>query len=152
MRFRDQYFFLSNFYETPVTVPIDRAHPEKGSLTFHNAEAAYQAYKYEGNRGAMQLFTGLRGADAKHAGYRTPITDINIWNNKRIDVMRCVLTAKFTQNKELAKQLIAVTEPIIEENFWNDTFWGVCHGQGENHLGRLLEEIRQELLETQSEH
>lgn len=151
MRFRDQYFFLSNFYETPVTVPIDRAHPEKGYLTFRNAEAAYQAYKCEGDKEAMKSFTTLYGADAKRAGYHTAVADIEAWKNKRLDAMRYVLTAKFTQNKELAKQLMAVTEPIIEENFWNDTFWGVCHGRGENHLGRLLEEIRQELLKTQSE-
>ena len=31
---------------------------------------------------------------------------------------------------------------IVEENTWGDTFWGVCKGVGENHLGKLLMEIR----------
>ncbi len=31
---------------------------------------------------------------------------------------------------------------IVERNTWNDTFWGVCKGKGENHLGILLMEIR----------
>jgi predicted NAD-dependent protein-ADP-ribosyltransferase YbiA (DUF1768 family) len=35
---------------------------------------------------------------------------------------------------------------LIEENTWGDTFWGICKGQGENHLGRLLMQIRDELL------
>lgn len=31
---------------------------------------------------------------------------------------------------------------LIEGNVWNDTFWGVCRGRGQNHLGRILMEVR----------
>jgi hypothetical protein len=34
---------------------------------------------------------------------------------------------------------------LIEENNWNDTFWGVCNGVGENNLGRLLMQVRGEI-------
>ena len=34
---------------------------------------------------------------------------------------------------------------LIEGNWWNDTFWGVYKGKGENNLGKLLMEIRQRI-------
>ena len=36
-------------------------------------------------------------------------------------------------------------EELIEGNTWNDTYWGVCRGVGENHLGKLLMEVREML-------
>lgn len=36
---------------------------------------------------------------------------------------------------------------ITEGNYWNDKFWGVClkSNQGQNHLGKLLMNIREEI-------
>jgi predicted NAD-dependent protein-ADP-ribosyltransferase YbiA (DUF1768 family) len=34
---------------------------------------------------------------------------------------------------------------LIEGNTWGDQYWGVCAGVGENHLGKLLMQIRSEL-------
>lgn len=36
-------------------------------------------------------------------------------------------------------------EELIEGNNWGDKFWGQVNGIGENHLGRLLMEIREEI-------
>ena len=38
---------------------------------------------------------------------------------------------------------------LIEGNTWewSRTFWGVCNGSGENHLGRLLMKVREELIQ-----
>jgi hypothetical protein len=33
---------------------------------------------------------------------------------------------------------------LIEDNDWDDTYWGVCNGAGENNLGKLLMKIRAE--------
>ena len=35
---------------------------------------------------------------------------------------------------------------LIEGNTWGDTFWGVCNGVGQNHLGRTIMEKRRQLL------
>ena len=49
-------------------------------------------------------------------------------------------------NEELKCKLIATdNEELIEFNVWNDIFYGVCKGRGENHLGKLLMKIREEL-------
>jgi predicted NAD-dependent protein-ADP-ribosyltransferase YbiA (DUF1768 family) len=36
-------------------------------------------------------------------------------------------------------------QELIEGNWWGDVIWGVCNGKGENHLGKILMEVRKEL-------
>ena len=56
---------------------------------------------------------------------------------------------KFTQNPNLGKLLIETqNEEIIEGNDWDDTFWGVCNGEGQNNLGKILMQIRKELIKS----
>ena len=57
--------------------------------------------------------------------------------------MARVIRLKFTQHPVLAARLLQTgEEELIEGNTWNDRFWGQCQGVGENHLGRLLMELR----------
>ena len=45
----------------------------------------------------------------------------------------------------MASRLINTGDAIlIEGNTWGDTYWGVCDGVGENRLGKLLMEVREE--------
>ena len=49
------------------------------------------------------------------------------------------------QNAALNTLLQETQNKYLEEtNHWNDTFWGVCNGIGENMLGKILMEIRKE--------
>jgi predicted NAD-dependent protein-ADP-ribosyltransferase YbiA (DUF1768 family) len=63
--------------------------------------------------------------------------------------MGAVLLAKFTQNPELGKALVATGDSLLEEgNTWGDTFWGVCppgSGTGHNWLGCLLMHTRSQI-------
>ena len=53
---------------------------------------------------------------------------------------------KFTKHKDLKEKLLATGDAYLEEtNHWHDTFWGVCKGKGQNHLGKILMEVREEL-------
>ena len=53
--------------------------------------------------------------------------------------------AKYTQNPVLAEKLLATgDDELVEFNTWNDKYWGVCRGEGENKLGKVLMRIRQE--------
>ena len=59
---------------------------------------------------------------------------------------------KFSQSEELKKKLLDTgDQELIEGNYWNDTFWGVCEGKGQNHLGKILMQIREELRGTDKE-
>ena len=130
--FRGNYDFLSNFYNAPVTY---------NGVRFRNNEAAFQAQK-DTNR--AHEFTNLTGADAKRLGRHVNLR--SDWNSVRIRIMTDIVRAKFTQNGDLKQRLLATgNEDLIEGNTWHDTFWGVCNGQGQNNLGRILMQIRSEL-------
>jgi predicted NAD-dependent protein-ADP-ribosyltransferase YbiA (DUF1768 family) len=67
------------------------------------------------------------------------------WESIKLDVMETAVRIKFT-DPELAAKLIATgDEELIEGNWWNDTFWGVCNGVGENHLGKILMKVRADI-------
>ena len=57
--------------------------------------------------------------------------------------------SRFSLNSELREKLIATGDKeLIEGNHWNDRFWGVCRGKGQNHLGKLLMELREILKKS----
>jgi ribA/ribD-fused uncharacterized protein len=133
MRFRDDYWFLSNFYPSPVTC---------FGLTFDCAEAAFCACKCA-NPADRAKFVGLNGAEAKKLGRRVDLR--SDWSSSRLDWMKKVLERKFA-DPVLREMLLATgEEELVEENDWNDRFWGVCRGNGLNMLGILLMEVRASL-------
>ena len=70
------------------------------------------------------------------------------WEDMKDGIMEEVIRAKFTQNPELAKKLVATGDVLLmESNNWHDTYWGVDSRtlEGENHLGVILMKIRTEL-------
>lgn len=134
--FRGKYYFLSNMYPCKVRV---------AGYIFECSEAAFQACKC---KEAMPQFVGLDGYAAKKLGRKVNL--INNWDNLKLEYMRYVIVYKFSQNKDLAKMLIETGDAeLIEENTWGDTYWGVCNGVGENHLGKLLMETRDKLINKQ---
>lgn len=137
--FKDGNYFLSNFY--PVDVSFD-------GLTFHSVEAAYQAAKLA-NVEDRRPFTNMTPSEAKRAGRRVDLR--HDWEQVKISVMRELLFSKFLGNPHTAQLLLETqNEELVEGNTWNDTFWGVCNGYGENHLGKLLMEVRGILWEIKN--
>lgn len=132
-KFRGEYAFLSNFYSCPVTY---------NGESYLNSEAAFQAQKTQDPEIRRAMST-MSAGQAKKFG--RSLKDPN-WFDKSVRIMYEVLTAKFTQHVDLRKKLIATGDAkLVEGNNWNDTFWGVCHGKGENVLGCLLMMVREDL-------
>lgn len=127
MRFRGNYYFLSNFYPAPVKID---------GRVYSCAEAAFQALKCVGYE---DQFVGLSGSEAKRLGRRLPMRPD--WGTVRVEAMRRVLQQKFS-DPVLMTQLRSISGIIQEDNDWGDTYWGVCRRVGENHLGKLLMGIR----------
>lgn len=134
-RFRDEYFFLSNFY--PCTIVL-------AGLHYPTAEHAYQASKTLDRRERLHILNQTTPGKAKHAGRSVSLRPD--WEALKLDAMENILRIKFERNSPLAGQLIA-THPrrLVEGNNWNDRYWGMCNGTGHNHLGKLLMTIRNEL-------
>lgn len=132
--FRDEYFFLSNFYETSVSYE---------GLTYQNTEAAFQAQKSL-DPAVRAEFTGLSAASAKHKGRKVNLR--KDWEQVKDQLMYEICLAKFTQHADLAALLLQTgDEELVEGNNWNDRYWGVSRGSGRNQLGKTLMRIREEL-------
>ena len=131
MNFRDKFWFLSNMYPTPVKLNLDGK-----DYTFNNAEAAFQAQK---DISRANEFVGLDGVSAKRLGRQVSMRPD--WNTYRDTAMQNALNAKFS-NADLMMMLKNVEGLIQEDNTWNDTYWGVSNGVGQNKLGQMLMNIR----------
>ena len=132
--FIDAYSFLSNFYHCPV---------KYRNLIYLNAEAAFQAQKESCEKDKEQ-YTRMNPAQAKLVGRNCNLRED--WEEIKEQTMYEIVSAKFTQNKNLAKLLLDTGDAYLEEgNWWHDTTWGVCNGVGENKLGKILMRVREEL-------
>ena len=58
--------------------------------------------------------------------------------------MKRVLTAKF-KDPTLRHKLLQAPSPITMDNPYHDTYWGLYNGRGQNRLGKLLEEVRDDI-------
>jgi ribA/ribD-fused uncharacterized protein len=134
---------MSNFI--PCTVFLD-------GLPFSSVEHAYVAakttvvsYREDISRRpyldeAGNLVPAFTSGQVKRLGRKLKLRPD--WEQVRVDIMRDLLIQKFSQAPFRA-QLVQTGKAYLEEtNVWHDTFWGVCEGVGENHLGWLLMEIR----------
>lgn len=138
--FKDEYRFLSNFYNTPVTY---------NGVTYKNSEAAFQAAKFthltpDDIRAKVSLsiidgygfdltddhcvehaFADMSAADAKKLGRKLPIRPD--WEDVKFDIMREIIDSKFANNAYLKRKLLATgKEQLVERNWWHDNIWGDC--------------------------
>lgn len=67
------------------------------------------------------------------------------WEEVKTEVMLQLVRQKFNGTDLGAKLLATGNEPLEEVNRWGDTLWGTTGGVGQNHLGRILMQVREEL-------
>lgn len=129
--FKDEYAFLSNFYESKFIY--------NGKM-FRNSEAAFQAQKCPERE---DEFLTLNAFEAKKLGRQVTLRED--WEDVKDLIMAEVLEAKFNYNPSLKQMLIDTKDvKLVEGNTWNDIYWGVCKGVGENKLGKILMMLREE--------
>lgn len=138
--FTDEYAFLSNFFEIPVTYR---------GITYQNSEAAFQAQKSL-DPAVQAEFAALDPQRAKRRGRRIALRAD--WEEVKFSEMLAIVTAKFEQHPELAEKLLATgDEPLEEGNTWGDRTWGTVGGSGKNLLGKILMQVRDKLRSRQKE-
>lgn len=134
--FKNQYFFLSNFYECPIYY---------NKLVFCNAEAAFQAQKAIDEK-EQYKFINLNASQARKLGKTIVLR--KDWEEVKDKIMYEIVKRKFTINKELQQKLLETKEEeLVEGNWWHDTYWGVDSrtGIGQNKLGKILMKVREEV-------
>ena len=148
--FRGRYYFLSNFYPCKI---------EHKGITYPSVEHYYVALKVT----QMQFIDGVYytapdfreliaripdAGDVKKLGSRVKVRQD--WEEKKLDFMNWGIREKFKDPKLCEMLLDTGNLELIEGNFWHDVFWGQCscpkcNSIGENHLGKILMKIREEL-------
>ena len=133
-RFEGEYFFLSNFYESKVTV---------WGIEFLNAEAAFQSAKLA-DVSKRVGFANLNASLSKSKGRLVHLR--HDWEIIKEDMMYEVVKEKFTQSEDLRRKLADTGHlELVEGNWWGDTYWGVSKGRGQNRLGIILMKLREEI-------
>lgn len=154
--FRGKYVFLSNYYYAPfiwnnriwthVEIPyqlvktiivssssLPLQSSSMSSDRIYISDAMYDEWKY------------LLPSQAKARG-RRQTTHSDLWEKLHLSIMEQLVYEKFSQSDELKDKLINTNnKKLIEGNYWKDTYWGVCNGVGDNHLGKILEKVRERI-------
>lgn len=152
--FTGEHSWLSNFWPAEVSLSPDG----EVEVFFPTVEHAYQAVKAT----SLGVFLQATGLSLEEYCQRTPGQAKRIgkavslrpdWEDIKVEVMRRLLRQKFAPGTKLWQKLLDTGDVLlVEGNTWHDRFWGVCQcskhlGEGQNVLGVLLMEIRQELAQ-----
>jgi ribA/ribD-fused uncharacterized protein len=136
-RFRDEWYFLSNF--SPAAVSFDgRSYP--------TVEHAYQAARCADETDREAIFCARTPGEAKRIGRAAH--EVAGWADIKESVMLDLLRQKFERPGLRDLLLKTAHRRLVEGNDWGDTYWGQVDGVGHNRLGHLLETVRDELRQT----
>lgn len=147
--FFGEYRWLSNFWFAPITVSLYQyeeipTHYFKSTFKAATNEHAYQALKCVNRQDFDNILAADKPGKAKKLGRNIAIQPT--WDIHKHDIMYYINLMKYTQHATLRVKLRQTGNVYLEEtNTWNDTYWGVCNGKGENRLGHILMRIREEL-------
>lgn len=119
---------------------------------YPTVEHAYQAQKTR-NEALQQVIRHAPGPAAAKARAR----EVELrpdWEDVKDGIMLDLLREKFSQEPERSILLSTGTQELVEGNWWHDNYWGdcscgkkvACEAPGKNMLGKLLMDVRQELL------
>ena len=142
-KFTGRYRFLSNYYLVQV---------KSDGIWYPSVEHAYQAAKVRDHTTKILILNQVTPNDAKKFIRKNKITIRGDWEEIKMEVMYNLLLQKFGENTFLKEMLLKTNgAPLINGNFWGDNFWGVNEKtmRGENHLGKMLMEIRRRLGEME---
>lgn len=134
-RFIGEYEFLSNFSYAPIKV--------RGSWA-DTVEHAFQAEKSESYVDFERVLGAVSPNKAKQLGRGVKLRPD--WEEIKDELMLTLVRLKFSSYESLRDKLIATgDQELVEGNTWGDTYWGVSSGKGENKLGKILMQVREEL-------
>ena len=142
--FDGEYRFLSNFYPSEVT-----AEWNEDRVKVKTVEHAFQAAKAMRRADFDAICAAPTPGRAKRLGREIMLRPG--WDAVKHDVMEKLVREKF-QDPKLREKLLATRADaeLIEGNTWGDVYWGAVatsdgQWEGENHLGKILMKVRQEL-------
>lgn len=136
-RTRDAHGDFSNFAPFPIVL--------RGQV-WPTSEHFFQAQKFAGTEREDRIRQAPTPADAARLGRGRNIPLRADWEQVKVEVMLEALRAKFRQHPRLRASLLATGDATLVEHTENDAYWADGgDGRGQNMLGRLLMQVRDEL-------
>lgn len=134
-RTKDPYGFLGNYYKARMYI--------YGRWWTWN-EAPYQSAKTFVQSEKDEIWAAQKANDSRLLGQK--VTMRSDWDQVKRSVMKECCLAKFLQHPDLRKQLMDTGIEELIEDSPVDWYWGCGKdGTGQNVLGQVLMEIREEL-------
>lgn len=144
-----KYRALSNVYPHSMRIP-DGPHipPELVGQRVLTLEHAFQACKFLETEDMFAVLDKERAGDAKAEARLRQFAVRDDWQAVNLGILWQLLLVKFDwnsysiTNQPLSILLATYPARLFEENTWGDTFYGTVNGVGQNHLGLLLQDVR----------
>lgn len=135
-----KYFEFSNFSLHPIMID---------NKVYATNEHYFQSVKFIDAEYQEKVRLAKTPKEAKQLGSSRGYAILPDWDSKRIQVMKTCVKAKFTQHTELTELLLSTGTAHLVEDSPYDTFWGCGkNGTGQNMLGKILMEVREELRDA----
>lgn len=128
-----KFRFLSNFWSCYVYWH---------GVPYPSVENAYQAAKCADIHDCIR-FENIKASEAKRLGRIVKMRPD--WEKEKLRVMESLVLQKFSSEPLRGMLLDTGDEEIQEGNWWGDAFWGTVNGIGQNHLGKILMRVREEI-------
>ena len=110
------------------------------------SEHAYHSEKFDDPKIIEQLKETRSAHNAMKLAYANKEKDRKDWDEIKLGIMKKILRAKVEQHSYVKKKLLESGDKKLVENSWRDPYWGWGPNKdGENHLGKLWMEVRDEL-------
>ena len=148
------YTCMSNFYPCQFVDDVGN--------TFKCSEQYFMYHKClmfdADNTALLAAILGSRSpAKIKQFGRQVANFDNDVWSENRFNIMKEANILKFSQNDDIREILLGTNDKTLYEAAKNDKIWGIGYSAdvavrtpvakyGQNLLGRVLMEIREETL------
>ena len=134
---KDKYGEFSNFARFPFTL---------GGRAWPTSEHYFQAHKFLDEAYREKIRTTASPMIAARLGRSRAVPIRADWEAVKLDVMRAAVRQKFSSHPQLAALLLETGNEELIEVTTRDTSWGCgTSGTGQNWLGKILMEVREEL-------
>lgn len=138
--YEQDFYVLSNFSAFAIV--------HRG-LRFDTSEHAYHWEKFtdgHDEKAALQIRIAPSAHEAFKIAERFKSTRRRDWDAVKVPIMRDILRAKVEQHEYVRRKLLATGDRELIEDSWRDDFWGWGPNRtGQNMLGKLWMEVREEL-------
>lgn len=136
----DEYGDFSNFAKYGILM---------NDKWWSTVEHYYQAMKFEDEDYQEKIRMAHTPKKAKAIAFQNRTIKSN-WDDIKYDIMYQAVLKKFQTHKELQKRLLETGSEDIVESAPSDYYWGCgADGTGQNKLGKILVQIRNELRNLQ---